>query len=137
MPFTLLADAILTLHFAVVLFVVGGLLFIFVGNLRAWGWVNNFFFRVTHLLAIAVVVVQSWLGQQCPLTELESWLRGQAGQSAYTRTFIEHWVSLLIYYDAPLWVFVSGYTIFTLLVVLAWLRFPPRRNALSPRTGGA
>jgi hypothetical protein len=127
-PYQLLADGVLLLHFAVVVFVIGGLAAVLVGNAAGWRWVNGWWFRVAHLLAIGVVVVQSWLGQHCPLTILESWLRMQAGAEAYERSFIEHWVQRIIYYDIPLWVFTLVYTAFAALVVLAWWRYPPRRE---------
>ena len=75
MPFQLLADAVLVVHFGVVLFVVGGLVVVLAGNWLRWRWVNHLWFRLAHLAAIAVVVIQAWLGQYCPLTTLESWLR--------------------------------------------------------------
>jgi hypothetical protein len=128
MPYQLLADAVLLLHFAVIVFVVGGLAAVLVGNAAGWRWVNDWWFRLAHLLAIGVVVVQSWLGQHCPLTILESWLRVQAGAQAYQQSFIEHWVQRIIYYDIPLWVFTLVYTAFAALVVLAWWRYPPRRS---------
>lgn len=123
-----LADAVLVLHFGVVLFVVGGLVLVVAGNLRGWRWVNDWWFRVAHLAAIAIVVVQAWLGQHCPLTILESWLREQGGQAGYDRSFIQAWVQRVMYYDAPLWVFAIIYTAFALLVVGAWWRWPPRRR---------
>jgi hypothetical protein len=129
MPYQLLADAVLLLHFAVIVFVVGGLAAVLVGNAAGWRWVNDWWFRLAHLLAIVVVVVQSWLGQHCPLTILESWLRVQAGAQAYQQSFIEHWLQRIIYYDIPLWVFTLVYTVFAALVMLAWWRYPPRRRA--------
>ncbi len=126
MLFQTLADAVLLLHFAVVLFVVLGLPVIFIGNRAGWAWVNRFGWRLAHVLAIGVVALQAWLGQYCPLTVLESWLRVQGGQSEYVGSFVQHWVSQLIYYNAPLWVFALAYTAFGLLVVLAWRCHPPR-----------
>jgi len=127
-PYQLLADAVLLLHFGVVLFVVGGLLVVLVGNWLHWRWVNEWWFRLAHLAAIAIVVIQAWLGQYCPLTTLESWLRIQAGGASYNTSFIEHWLQRLIYYEAPLWVFTAAYTGFAVLVALAWWRYPPRRG---------
>jgi hypothetical protein len=125
-PYQLLADAILLLHFGVVFFVVGGLLVVVAGNWLRWRWVNHWWFRLAHLAAIVIVAAQAWLGQLCPLTKLESWLRVQAGSPAYSKSFIEHWFQKLIYYDAPLWVFTMVYTAFAALVLLAWWRYPPR-----------
>lgn len=127
LPYQLLADAVLLLHFGVVLFVVGGLAAVVLGNLRAWGWVNGLWFRLAHLAAIGVVVVQSLLGKLCPLTVLESWLRERAGEPAYAASFVEHWVQRVLFYQAPFWVFTLVYTIFGLLVVAAWWRYPPRK----------
>ena len=95
------------------------------GNLRGWHWVNGWSFRLAHLAAIAIVIVQAWLGQHCPLTTLESWLRVQAGSPSYTKSFIEHWVQRIIFYEAPFWVFTLVYTVFGLLVLVAWWYFPP------------
>ena len=124
--YQLLADAVLVLHFAVVLFVVGGLFLIVAGNLLAWRWVNSLWLRVGHLAAIGVVVAESWLGIICPLTAAEVWLRIQAGSTFYRESFIEHWVQRLLFYEAPAWVFTAVYTLFGLLVVAAWWYFPPK-----------
>ena len=123
--YRMLADAVLTLHVAVVLFVMGGLLVVVVGNLRNWHWVNALWFRLAHMAAIGFVVLQSWLGQICPLTTLEMWLRARAGASTYGGGFIEHWMQRLLYHDAPAWVFVLVYSLFGLLVVASWFYFPP------------
>ena len=123
-----LADVVLVLHFAVVLFIVGGLVLILVGNLRHWRWVNARWFRAGHVAAIGVVILQAWLGRVCPLTTLESALRSRAGSSAYAGSFIEHWVQRVLYYEAPNWLFALAYTCFGLLVAAAWWRFPPQRR---------
>jgi hypothetical protein len=129
MAWTLAADAVLFLHLCVVIFVVVGLLLIVVGNLRGWRFVNRWWFRLLHLATIAVVVAQAWLGMVCPLTTLELWLRAQAGEATYAGGFIEYWLSRLLYFSAPPWVFTVAYTGFGLLVGAAWWRWPPRRQA--------
>ena len=128
MPYQLLADAVLVLHFGVVLFVVGGLVVVVAGNRLGWRWVNGWWFRLAHLAAIGIVVAQALLGQLCPLTTLESWLRAQAGQSGYAGSFIEHWLQRVIFFEAPLWAFALAYTVFAGLVVAAWWYFPPSRG---------
>lgn len=119
------ADAVLLLHFGFVLFVVLGLPLIVIGGKAGWSWTNAFRWRLAHLLAIGVVALQAWLGRYCPLTILESWLREQAGQAAYSASFVEHWVQRVLYYEAPLWVFAVAYTVFGILVAWAWWRYPP------------
>lgn len=125
LPYQLLADAVLTLHVGVVAFVVGGLLLVLVGNLGNWRWVNALWFRLAHLFAIAFVIAEVWLDITCPLTTLEMWLRTKAHATTYSGSFIEHWAQRVLYYEAPSWVFVFGYSFFGLLVVATWFRFPP------------
>jgi len=120
MLYSLLADTVLIIHFAFVVFVVFGLVLILVGLLNRWSWVRNRVFRVTHLVAVGVVVLQAWLGQLCPLTIWENELRRRAGQSGYTETFVEHWLHEILFYQAEPWVFTTIYTCFGALVVLVW-----------------
>ena len=125
--FSMLADAILVLHFAFVLYVVLGFLLILIGLLAHWSWIHNRTFRITHLAAIAFVVLQAWFGQLCQLTIWENELRQRAGQPGYSETFIEHWLHKVLFYDAEPWVFATVYTIFGALIVIAWL-FGRTRN---------
>ena len=128
MPYQLLADIVLATHVGVVLFVIGGLAAILIGNRCGWAFVNGWWFRAAHLAAIAVVAAQAWLGITCPLTSLESALRVKAGGAAYETSFIEYWLTRVLYYDAPAWVFTAAYTLFGLAVVATWWRLPPRRS---------
>ena len=116
----LLADTLLVIHFAFVVFVVFSFVLILIGLLARWSWIHNRKFRITHLAAIGFVVVQTWFGQLCPLTVWESELRHQAGQSGYAQTFIEHWLHEVLFYQAEPWVFTTIYTCFGALVVLVW-----------------
>ena len=125
---------VLSLHLAIVSFVVGGLVLIIVGNLRTWTWVNAVWFRLAHLAAIAVVVAEAWLGVGCPLTALEMWLRAKARATTYNGSFIEHWLQRVMYYEAPAWVFTLGYSLFGLVVVATWWYFPPRFNRRAHET---
>ncbi len=121
-----LADLVLVCHVGFVVFVVAGLLVILFGGFRGWKWVRNPWFRAAHLAAIGVVVVQAWFGVVCPLTTLEMALRDRAGEATYDGAFIAHWLERLLFYDAPLWVFVVCYTGFAVAVIASWWKFPPR-----------
>ncbi len=118
--YSLLADTILVIHFAFVVFVVLGFMLILVGLLARWSWVYNRTFRIVHLAAIGIVVLQAWFGQLCPLTVWENELRRRAGQSGYTETFVEYWLHEVLFYQAAPWVFTTIYTCFGALVVLVW-----------------
>ena len=126
--FQFLADLVLVLHLGVVVFVVGGLVLIVAGNLLGWLWVNGIAFRLLHLGAIGIVVLESWLGVTCPLTTLESWLRTQAGVTAHGQGFIQYWVQRVPFYEAPPAVFTLVYTVFGTAVAAVWWVFPPRRR---------
>ena len=121
-----MADLVLVTHTAFVAFIVVGLLLIVFGGFRGWKWIRNPWFRALHLAGIGLVVVQSWLGLDCPLTTLEMNLRERAGDATYGTTFMAHWLQKFLYYEAPTWIFVVGYTVFGLVVIASWLRFRPR-----------
>jgi hypothetical protein len=128
--YRLAADLILCVHVSIVAFIVGGLVLTLIGRFARWRWVRNPWFRLAHLSAIAVVVVQSWLGQACPLTVWEMALRAGAGDDTYGESFISHWLGELLYVDAPWWMFVAAYTAFGALVLWSgcWVRPRPFRS---------
>jgi hypothetical protein len=121
------ADAILLLHVLFVAFVVFGLALIFTGRSLGWNWVRNPWFRLIHLIAIAVVVFQSWLRVICPLTTLEMEFRSRAGDGVYPGSFIAHWLETILYYQAPPWVFMVCYTVFGAMVLTSWFWVRPRQ----------
>ncbi len=116
----LLADTLLVIHFSFVVFVVAGFVLILLGLLAGWSWVHNQKFRITHLLAIGIVVLQAWFGRLCPLTAWENQLRRLAGQPGYEETFVEHWLHDILFYQAESWIFTTLYSGFGVLVVLVW-----------------
>lgn len=121
----MIADLLVVVHFAVVLFIVGGLLAVWAGAPLGWRWVRSPGFRYLHLAAIAFVAAEALLGIACPLTIWEDLLRG--GPRA--DTFVGRAVRRLLYYDAPEWLFTVAYVGWT-LATLATLRLvPPRRKA--------
>ena len=121
----LLADIVLVVHFAFVLFVVGGLAFIWIGAAAGWAWVRNFWFRIFHLGAIVLVAAEAIAGIWCPLTVWEAELRGAQAEKG----FIAHWIHRLLFYDFPPWVFTAAYVSFALVVALTlWLSPPAPRN---------
>lgn len=120
------ADAVLIAHVLFVAFVVIGLLLIGLGGMLSWHWVRNRSFRILHLLAIGIVVLQAWVGVICPLTTLEMALRERAGDAVYEGSFISHWLDAILYYQAPAWVFMVCYTLFGLLVAGSWFLVRPK-----------
>lgn len=87
MPFGLLADLVLLLHFAFILFVIFGALLLV-------RWPRLVWLHLSAVVWAAVVIGMGWI---CPLTPLENWLRRQAGEGGYPGGFIEHYLMPLIY----------------------------------------
>lgn len=132
----ILADAILVLHVGIVAFVVGGEVLFLLGGWRHWRWVRGFRLRLAHLLLMAFIAAQAWWGALCPLTVWEQALRRHAGQATYGGSFVEHWLSRLIFFDAPPWLFVAAYTGFAALVAATWYRVRPTRAGVGPAPRG-
>ena len=119
-----LADVVLVVHFAFVLFVVGGLAAVWIGAAAGWRWVRNFWFRVAHLAAIVYVTGESLLGIWCPLTVWEAALRGGQAQ----KSFVAQWVHRLMFYDLSENVFTALYVAFALLVAASWIFVRPAKR---------
>lgn len=122
---SLLADAVLVIHFLFVLFVAGGIVTVWIGAALGWAWVRNLRFRVAHLAAILFVVAESLVGIACPLTVWEDFLRqtGSGGAS-----FMQRWVGRLLFYDLPEWAFTVIYVLFALLVLATFRLIPPQHK---------
>ena len=87
MIYRALADLVLVLHLAFIVFVLaGGLL-----ALR-WRWAP-----LVHLPAALWGVLVQVSGRVCPLTPLENALRSAAGEAGYAGGFIEHYLVPTIY----------------------------------------
>lgn len=139
--YRLAADLVLLIHTSFIAFVIGALVVTLLGWWRKWGWVRNPWFRITHLLLIFYVVLESWLAMPCPLTLWEDSLRIRAGQDPYDSAgCIAHWLHRLIFFDADPWVFTTCYTVFGLLVAATLVFVPPRLpwrdRALTPPAAG-
>jgi hypothetical protein len=121
------ADAVLVVHFGIVVFIVGGLVLTWIGSPLGWRWVRNPWFRYAHLAAIGLVALEGLIGIACPLTVWEDALRG-GGEAG---SFIGRWVQWLLYYRAPEWVFTAAYLAWAAATVLTLRLVPPRRSRLS------
>jgi hypothetical protein len=121
----MIADVILVVHFAIVVFIVGGLICVWIGAAAGWRWIRNPWFRYAHLGAIGFVAAEALIGVACPLTVWEAAARG----GMQPESFVGQWVQRLLFYRAPEWVFTAAYVAWA-LATLATLRLvPPRRRA--------
>ena len=78
-----LANAVAVLHAAVVLLML-------TGSLLALRWPRLLPFQAVVALTVLALAVA---GESCPLTDLELWLREQAGVPAYSGGFLGHYIT--------------------------------------------
>jgi Protein of Unknown function (DUF2784) len=120
----MIADAILVVHFGIVLFIVGGLIVVWLGAALGWAWVRNPWFRYLHLAAIGYVAAEALIGVACPLTVWEDLLRG----GVRPESFVGRWVHRALYYEAPEWVFSAAYVAWALATLITLWRVPPQKK---------
>jgi len=85
--YPLLADLVLIVHLAFVVFVLcGGLLVL------RWRWI-----AWLHLPAAVWGAIVEFTGWICPLTPLENWLRAQGGEISYSSDFIAQYLLPVLY----------------------------------------
>ncbi|MEP7226704.1 MAG: DUF2784 domain-containing protein [Gemmatimonadales bacterium] len=90
MPYQLLADVVVGVHFLFVLFVV-------LGGLLVLRWPKLAYLHVPAAIWGAAIELAGWI---CPLTPLENSLRTQAGSAGYSGGFIEHYILPILYPSA-------------------------------------
>lgn len=87
MLYRVLADLVMLLHFAYIVFVMGGAFLLL--HRRWWMWL--------HLPAVAWGVWIECFAKTCPLTPLENSLRASAGEAGYPGGFIDHYIARVVY----------------------------------------
>jgi hypothetical protein len=128
MWYGLLADIILAIHVAFVAYILLGLVLILVGWWRNWNWVRNPSFRLTHLAAILIVILELIFKTNCPLTVWEVNLRTLAGQPVSDATFIGRLMHYLLFVAVPGWMAQAIYIGLALAIMLTFVLAPPRRR---------
>jgi hypothetical protein len=128
-----LADLMVFIHLLYVGYVLVGQLAIIVASAFRWGWGRNRWFRLTHLLAIAIVALEAVMGWQCPLTKWEYQLRELAGQPFDgSETFMGRIVHQILFptgpggQPLPEVFFTMLYIAMLIIVVQGLVMYPPR-----------
>jgi hypothetical protein len=124
----ILADLMVFVHLLYVSYVLVGQLAIIVASAFRWEWGRNRWFRLTHLLAIAVVALEAVMGWQCPLTKWEYQLRELAGQKFDgSETFLGRLLHDLLFIEGqPESFFTVLYISMLVIVVQGLVMYPPR-----------
>jgi hypothetical protein len=71
--YQILSDLLLAIHFGFVAFIVLGFIVIWLGYFCGWPFVHRPGFRILHLLAMGLVLLESLMGWICPLTARLRW----------------------------------------------------------------
>jgi hypothetical protein len=87
MIYRALADFVVVLHMAFVLFAA-------LGGVLVFKWRRVALFHLPAALWAALIEFTGW---ECPLTPLENWLRRRGGEAGYQNGFIERYLLPLIY----------------------------------------
>ena len=116
----LLADAVLFIHLAFVLFVL-------FGGLLALKWRSTIWFHLPAAAWGAFIEFSGWI---CPLTPLENWLREQGEAQVYEGDFLGHYLLALLYPNnltRPAQLMLGLFVIAMNVAIYLWLW---RRNRL-------
>jgi len=113
-PYPLLADLVVSLHVAFVVFaVMGGLLAV---RWRGFVWV--------HLPAVTWAAAVEFFGWLCPLTPLENWLRRRGGTGGYSSDFITHYILPALYPEGltrEVQIALGAFVVLINLVIYGWV----------------
>jgi hypothetical protein len=126
MLFRVLADLVLVLHLAFVVFVVVGGFLVLRWPKLAW----------LHLPVVAWGVWIELSGRICPLTPLENSLRERGGEAGYSGGFIDHYITALMYPDGltrNVQFAIGGFVVLLNLCIYAVLVRRSRRPRRYPR----
>jgi hypothetical protein len=122
--FAVLAQVVLLIHVVVILFNVFGLIVIPIGAWQGWAFVRIFWWRALHLALLAVVALQAVFGRACFLTIWQAALENRKGEVA--EPLLQRWVTPLIFWPLPQWVFVVMYLAVFAYAIALWWVVPPR-----------
>lgn len=128
MWYGLAADVVVAVHVGYIVYVVLGQLAIILAAPMKWQWARNPWFRLTHLLAIAIVAYEAIYNIRCPLTVWEEQLRALAGQPFNgSETFMGRVLHDLMFIEnQPEIFFTTMYIAMLVLVVQGLIMYPPR-----------
>lgn len=128
-----LANVVAFLHLAYALFVILGTAAIVIGPALGWRWIRNLPFRVLHVMAVYIVLVEEAFGIQCPLNVLQWDLRSAGGGPPEATEGLGGILDGLLYRTIPGWALdVLYWSLGVGLLVLLYVVPPRWRRASEP-----
>lgn len=127
MLYKILADLIVLVHFAWILFMLAGFILTLCGFF--WkGFFDRWLFRTLHLFGIAYVSLLAIMGRYCPLTLWENTLRAKYDPSlVYPGSFMIHYAEKLVYPDINPLIIRIPTTFIAVFTVVVFIIRPPER----------
>jgi hypothetical protein len=128
------ANLLAVVHIAFFLFIVGGMVAIVAAIRSPVAWVRNPWFRVTHVVAIYIVLFEEATGLPCPLNILQWGAREAASGMTEASTGVGGVLDFLLYHTvSPLALDIMYWSFGVLVLVMLWI-VPPRFGWRSPLT---
>lgn len=127
MLYKVLADIIVVIHFAWILFMLIGFILTLCGSFykRFLDW---WLFRTLHLFGIVYVGLLALLREYCPLTILENILRQRYNpELRYPGSFLVHYIEKLVYPDVNPSIILIPTAIIALFTVAIFIIKPPTK----------
>ena len=121
MLYRALADLTVLVHFAFVLFVVGGAFLVL--RWRCLAWVN-----IPAAIWGALIEFAGWV---CPLTPLENRFRVLGGSTGYRGGFVEHYIIPVLYprgLTREIQILLGMIVIVINIVIYGWLLYQTRKR---------
>ncbi len=120
------AQLVLSIHMAIALFVIFGIVAIPIGALRHWPFVFQFGWRAAHLGTASVIALQKVMGMTCFLSVWEFNLLDRASQAHPHIPLIHAWAIDIMHWNMPMWFFTALYVTTLLFIVWLWRFAPPK-----------
>jgi hypothetical protein len=125
MLYRLLADSILFIHFAWIVFMLWG----FILTLRGFShkeFFERWVFRALHFIGIAYVSTLAIMGRYCPLTIWENALRAKYDPAlTYPGSFIIYYLERFVYPEVNPLIIVTPTALIALFTVAVFIIKPP------------
>jgi hypothetical protein len=115
-----LGALVLAVHLAVIAFNLFGLVAIPLGAWRGWAFARVRWWRLLHVVSLAVVAAQALAGRACFLTLWQGELSGTGEEPLIMR-----FVNGVIYWPLPMWAFTAAYAAVFVYVLALWKLVPP------------
>lgn len=127
MLYKILADLIVVMHFAWILFMLWGFILAARGFFHK-KFFERWFFRALHLLGIVYVSLLAMMGKYCPLTLWENSLRAKYDPNlTYPGSFMIHYAQELVYPDINPLIIRIPTTFIAVFTVVIFIVKPPAK----------